>query len=137
MPRMNLLALLLVLSVIPCLASASDDGLKTTTMQKAQCAANLSHKTDIQSLRDGDRCEAYVRALKEEMDGELAWSDNAHTMLVQGTWQDGVTVDQLVLVFVKYVNDSPAELNKPARDVFHRSAENAGLYTYAQVAMGK
>ncbi len=117
--------------------AAAADGPKSAQAQKDQCDANLSHKTDAQNLRDGDRCFAYLRGVQEEMDGELTWADDrAHTKLVVGNWQDGVTTDQLVLVFVKYVNENPAELNKPAAAVFRRSAEAAGLYLYTPVTIG-
>lgn len=117
--------------------AAAADGPKSAQAQKTQCDANLSHKTDVQNLRDGDRCFAYIRGLQEEMDGELAWGDDNHTKLTVGSWQDGVSTDQLVLVFVKYVNENPAELNKPANAVFRRSSEAAGLYIYTPVTAGK
>jgi hypothetical protein len=123
----RLLALCFLLAATAVL-SAADDGPKSTSTQKSQCDALISKRQDVNGLRDGDRGYAYVRALIDEMDGELTWADSsAHTMLVKGTWQDGVTTDQLILVFVKYVNDNPAELNKPAREVFRRCAEGAGL----------
>jgi hypothetical protein len=72
------------------------------------------------------------------MAGELAWADDsAHTKLVVANWQDGVSTDQLIRVFVKYVSDNPAELNKPANAVIRRSAEASELYGYSAVAAGK
>ena len=41
-----------------------------------------------------------------------------------------VANDQLILVFVKYVNEDPAELNKAANGVIRRSVEAVGLVTF-------
>lgn len=75
------------------------------------------------------------------MAGELTWADESnHTKLVIGNWQDGVSTDQLIRVFVKYVNDNPdnpAELNKLANAVIRRSAEASELYSYSAAPAGK
>ena len=43
----------------------------------------------------------------------LAWGDGEpHKTLTVGNWQDRVTPDQAIRVFVKYANDNPALLNR-------------------------
>ncbi len=114
------------------------DGPKSAVAQRDQCNAWLDQRKDVNGLRDADRCYAYMRGVQEEMAGELAWADEgAHTRLVVGNWQDGVSTDQLTRVFVKYVNDNPAELNKPANAVIRRSAEASELYTYSSAPAAK
>jgi hypothetical protein len=100
---------------------------KTAAQQKQQCEAYLAD----QKTPAADICFAYARGMKDALDGALAWLDDTHKRFVIGTWADGVTVDQLVRVFVKFANDNPQLLNQPAPTVFRQSAEAANLYSYA------
>jgi hypothetical protein len=75
-------------------------------------------------------CAGYINGLSNEMIGELSWLDDTHKRVVIGNWQDGVTVKQEILIFVDYVNQNPATLNKPAVTVLRKSVEAAGIYTY-------
>jgi len=70
------------------------------------------------------------------MNAELNWANDAHKGLVVGHWQDGVTTGQTINVFMKFVNDNPATLNKPAIATFRQSVEAARLYAYSPVTIG-
>jgi hypothetical protein len=97
-------------------------------------AKNNGSKYDTADhLKIGVGCFAYVRGALDEMEGELTWGDDNHTKLVAGNWQDGVTADQMIMVLVKYANENPAVLNKPASAILRQSAEAAGLYIYSSV----
>ncbi len=108
------------------------DGPKSAQQQKNQCENGSGKNT-----RSNVGCFAYMRGVQEEMEGELAWGDDAHTKLTVGNWQNGVTTEQLISVFVKYADANPAELNKPATAVFRRSVEAAKLYVYTPVTNSK
>jgi hypothetical protein len=78
-----------------------------------------------------DRCQAFINGMSNEMIGELTWRDDTHKAVIIGNWEDGVTVKQEILIFVDFVNQNPALLNKPANVVFRQSVEAANIYTYA------
>ncbi|MGB8583157.1 MAG: Rap1a/Tai family immunity protein [Candidatus Sulfotelmatobacter sp.] len=125
----TILALLMVIVAACCFASAQGDTTipKTAAYHKQQCEAYIGQ----QRSSTADICIAYTRGMKDSMDGDLAWMDDTHKRVVVGTWADGVTVDQLIRVFVKFANDNPAMLNQSAVSVFRRSVEATNLYTYA------
>lgn len=115
-------------------AFAADDPLpKTTAAQKQQCDLYVAPTHDQKTDAQGNYCYAYIRGVKDAMDGDLAWADDTHKKIVIGNWADGVTADQLIRVFVKFVNENPEALNKPASITVRQSAEAAQLYSYATV----
>jgi hypothetical protein len=81
-------------------------------------------------LEFSQRCQSFIVGVSNEMIGELTWLDDTHRKVVVGNWDDGVTPKQEILVFVEFVNQNPALLNKPATSVFRQSVEAAGLYLY-------
>jgi len=87
----------------------------------------------IRKIENRARCLAFVNGMSNEMIGELSWLDDTHKRVVIGNFEDGVTVKQEILVFLDYVNQNPALLNKPATVVFRQSMEAAKLYNYATV----
>lgn len=115
------------------LVFADDDSQpKSASLQREQCAVYMAGKPN--NPKEAVRwtaCAAYARAIKDEMDGEMIWADDAHKNVIIGTWQNGVNWDQTVRVFFQYVEANPSELNKPARDVIRESAEKAGIYKYS------
>jgi hypothetical protein len=119
--------LLLSALMLACHLSFAEDGIKTAAQQKQQCEFYVSS----QKVPQADICFAYARGLKDAMDGDLSWLDDAHRNIGVGSWAEGVTVDQLVRVFVKFANENPALLNQSAFNVFRQSAEIAGLYTFS------
>jgi hypothetical protein len=128
----------ILLLVLTALGAAQDSGPKTAATQKQQCAFAVTYadhaaggQPTVDGLRQADRCEAFARGVKDALDGDLTWLDDAHKKMAVGTWADGVTTDQIVRVFVKFANDNPALLNKPAVQVIRQSAEQAGIYNYA------
>jgi hypothetical protein len=101
-------------------------------------AAKAAGKYDTADhLKQGEGCFTYIKGIVDEMEGELAWGDDNHTKLVTGGWPDGgIATDQALRVFVKYANDNPVTLNKPATTILRQSVEAAGLYTYTPVTIG-
>jgi hypothetical protein len=101
-------------------------------------AAKSTGKCDTADhLKQGEGCFTYIKGVVDEMEGELAWGDDSHTKLVMGNWSGGgIATDQALRVFVKYANDNPITLNKPATAVLRQSMEAAGLYVYSPVAIG-
>jgi Ssp1 endopeptidase immunity protein Rap1a len=95
---------------------------KSAATEKQQCSDKASR----------DLCFAYARGVKDVMDGDLAWDGDEHKKILLGSWTDGVTVDQIVLAFLKFANDNPAAMNQPAAAIFRQSAEAAKLYTYSE-----
>jgi hypothetical protein len=96
--------------------------LEAMTMSAVQ---ELVHKFTF-----ADRCAAFVNGASSEMFGELSWLDETHKKIVVGNWEDGVSNSQEIRIFVEYVNQNPALLNKPAVEVLRKSLEAAGIYTY-------
>jgi hypothetical protein len=128
---MKTVAFVLLLSGV--VAFAEDTAPKTASAQRDQCEHYITRPTSNPPIQWGNICEAYTRGVKDEMDGELQWMDAAHKTVVIGKWQDGVTVDQLIRVFMGFIDKNPAQLNKPARDVIRQSAEAANIYLYSPV----
>jgi Rap1a immunity proteins len=121
-----------------CQAASNPSAQQVTT----GCAAFIAGKTNgkydtVAHLQQGESCQAYIKGVIDEMHGELAWGDDAHTKLVVGDWPNGIGTEQAVRVFVKYANDNPITLNQSATAVFRQSMEAAELYTYAAVTVGK
>src|ERR1700677_671478 len=77
-----------------------------------------------------DRCQAFINGVSNEMIGELSWLDDTHKRVLVGNWEDGVTVKQEIMIFLDYVSQNPALMNKPAVATFRKSVEAAGIYTY-------
>lgn len=127
-------AILATVFVLALCTFAQDDDTKpkATSKERDQCnlyvAGGPAH--DAREVNMRAACFAYARGVRDEMDGELNWSDDTRKKVVIGHWQDGVTVDQIIRVFLDYVGKNPAQLNKPVRDVIRQSAEQAGIYTY-------
>jgi hypothetical protein len=115
-------------------AIGQDDAPKSTAAEKHHCDSYvLPERTTSQQSWEHDVCIAYLRGMKDVMEGELAWQSSTSKTIVVGNWAEGVTTDQLVRVFVKFVNANPETLNKPAIETLRQSAEAASLYTYAPV----
>ena len=74
-----------------------------------------------------NRCIGFVAGYMDEAAGEL--QRDKDNKLSTGNWQN-VTADQVIRVFVKYVNANPEALNKAAVFVLWYSAYKAGLYAY-------
>jgi len=130
---MKTILAILVLGMGCHLAKAED--AKTAAMQKEHCeqylALRSSARTTQRQVEASNWCFAYLRGMKDVMDGDLAWSDDLHKQVVVGVWSDGVSLDQLIRVFVNYAKGNPEKLNQSAFAVFRQSVEAAGLYTYA------
>lgn len=133
------IAILLLLIATPAIAQNETEPKatepKTTSAQRDHCNAYLAPVDRGQPgwqmrVLSRNLCMSYTRGVKDEMDGEIQWVDSAHKKVVVGNWQAGVTVDQLVRVFMDYVAKNPSELDKPARDVIRESAEGANIYKY-------
>ena len=124
---MKALALLILVFAATIPVMADDDGPKAAATQRDQCRFYLAHATD--RLMSGNICEAYTRGVKDEMAGEV--SLDANHKPVTGVWRDGVTTDQVVRVFMQYLDKNPAQLNKPAATAIRQSAETSGIYTYS------
>lgn len=77
-----------------------------------------------------NRCIGFVAGYMDEATGEL--QRDKHNKLSTGNWQN-VNADQVIRVFVKYVNANPETLNKSAVFVLWYSAYKAGLYAYTPV----
>lgn len=88
-------------------------------------------KEFTEKLRFGDRCASFFTGVSNEMIGEPSWLDDTHKKVVIGNWEDKVTIKQEILIFLDYVNQNPAVLNKPANQILRKSVEAAGIYTYA------
>jgi hypothetical protein len=120
------------------LASAADPVRRTDAL-KSSCdtylaGTDVSGKHNFANTNDalaGMNCRAYIGGLEDEMEGELGWPDDTHKKVVIGSWQDGVTTDQIVRVFADYVDKNPASLNKGANATLRQSVEAVGLYSYA------
>jgi hypothetical protein len=119
------------------LANAAATGQTPTERIKGYCdnwiAAEETPPHAIEAIRFTDRCQAFINGVSNEMIGELSWLDDVHKRVVVGNWEDGVTVKQEILIFVDYVNQNPAALNKPATQTLRKSVEAAGIYSYAPV----
>jgi hypothetical protein len=134
-------AILIVLVIgISCQIANAEDA-KSAALQKEHCESYVAIHSGAQvtpRLADaGNWCFAYMRGMKDAMDGDLGWLDDLHKQVVVGAWADGVTVDQLIRVFVKYANSNPEKLNQSAVVVFRESVEAANLYTYTPATAGK
>jgi hypothetical protein len=112
-------------------AFAEDAGPKSAATQGDHCQGYIHRPAINPPIQWGNVCEAYTRGVKDEMDGELQFLDATRKSIVIGKWQDGVTTDQLIRVFLDYVDKNPAQLNKPARDVIRQSAEASNIYSYS------
>jgi hypothetical protein len=136
---MKTILAILVLGIGCHIAKAED--AKTAALQKEHCeqylAIGSSAKTTQRPVEASSWCFAYLRGMKDVMDGYLAWSDDLHKQVVVGVWSDGVSVDQLIRVFVNYAKGNPEKLNQSAFAVFRQSVEAAGLYTYAPADVRK
>ena len=57
--------------------------------------------------------------------------ENVSCANIRVVWhtKKGVKTAQMIEVFVKYVNDHPENLNKPANEVLFASAVQGGLYS--------
>jgi hypothetical protein len=130
---MKTILAILVLGIGCHLAKAED--AKTAALQKDHCeqyvAARSGARGTQRQTEASNWCFAYLRGMKDAMDGDLSWADDLHKQVVLGVWSDNVSVDQLIRVFLKYANANPEKLNQSAYSVFRQSVEAAGLYTYA------
>jgi len=132
MKTTKILATLLLLAPILGAQDNEPKTAKTAAQQRQQCASYmLDQKDNPKQTFEATVCYAYVRGVKDALDGAPAWLDETHKHIVMGTWQDGVTADQAIRVFEQFANDNPALLNKSAVQVIRQSAEQAGIYTYA------
>jgi hypothetical protein len=130
---MKKFGLLFVSAATLTFAQVASAQMKTETV-KAMCDAQIAAMSASKPVDRG--CGNFMQGVKDEMDGELSWADDAHRALAVGNWQDGVSLGQIIKVFMKYVNDNPATLNKPAIAVLRQSVEAVGLYTYTPVTVG-
>jgi len=116
------LILLVGLSGMAVAGTTSD--LQTICNHYAMAPASADFSNDTTSVA----CFMYVRGVAEEMAGEIVISpDNKY---VVGLWADGVSNDQVIRVFIKYVAANPETLNKPAFFIVRYAAVAAGLYSY-------
>ncbi len=77
-------------------------------------------------------CAGYVIAFREMEDGYTVQA--ADGTVSQYSWADGVTPDQVIRVFVRYVNDHPEFLNKSAIETLLRATGDMGLRTGGPLA---
>jgi len=146
MPRRKFAATMLFLGSALCAAHGAASGKVSTEVLKTACdtwvnwqdevpVANQLTQEEINRVSRQreyiERCKGLTTGISNEMIGELSWLDDTHKKVVIGNWENGVTMKQIILVFVDYVSQNPATLNKPANEIIRRAAENVGLYTYA------
>jgi CTP:molybdopterin cytidylyltransferase MocA len=77
-------------------------------------------------------CAGYVLAFTQMEEGYTVQTTDGP--VYQYSWADGVTADQVIRVFVKYVNDHPELLNKSAIETLLRATGDTGLRTGASLA---
>lgn len=92
----------LVLAVA-CQFAAAQAAAPAQTAKKAcdvwiSATNNGNYGGNIDRLKAGEACATYIRGVKDEMEGELAWGDDSHTKLIVGNWEDGVTTEQAIRV---------------------------------------
>jgi Ssp1 endopeptidase immunity protein Rap1a len=127
MMKACLITLAIGLSTLTALAQ---EGLTKTQELKNDCDAYVAvqDQHDDGQARAADRCLAFVDGVMDESTGEMFFEDDTRTALVIGTWQ-GVTLNQQIRVFIKYVNANPGVMSKPAVQVMLKSAAAAKLYS--------
>ena len=114
---------------------ASAQYVDSSTMRD-QCITYIAQKDNgkttwdgIQQATEAMNCLGFANGFMDEAIGEIvpdvAGSDN----FVVGYWGT-IKPDQLIRVFVKYVNANPELLNQPAVIVMRKCAVQAGLYTF-------
>lgn len=135
----TILALLLLLAATR-FAVGAMTAIRSTQTIKDDCDVwvadqgqlpEMTNETRVQKAAHGTACAAYINGISNEMIGEITWRDSTHRGFIIGNFEDNVTLKQEILVFVDFVNQNPALLNKPATLVFRQSMEAANLYTYA------
>jgi hypothetical protein len=127
----KLLTICLLLAPLAAAQDSEPKTPKTAAQQRQQCASYmLDQKDNAKQIFEHNVCYAYARGVKDAMDGTPAWLDETHKHIAIGSWQEGVTVDQIIRVFEQFASDNPALLNKTAVQVIRQSAEQANLYTY-------
>jgi|ERR1700733_6473132 len=131
---MKNVGLLIVFAASLSFTQAAPIQMKTETV-KTMCDVQIAAMAAAKAVDRG--CGNFIQGVKEEMGGELSWADDTHKALALGNWQEGVSLGQTIKVFMKYVNDNPATLNKPAVVTFRQSVEAAGLYTYAPLSIAQ
>jgi hypothetical protein len=128
-----LIALLFLLCVSPVFATTAD---VVATDCKAYIAGQDNGKTTYDNFEQGiqaNRCLGYIAGFVDESTYELFFVDEAHVKTAKGQWQQNTKVDQVIRVFVKYVQANPETLNKEAVDILRLSAVKAGIYIYVTV----
>ena len=118
----TILAILVVL--IGCHIATAEEA-KTAALQKEHCeqyaAARSGARGSQRQAEAGSWCFAYLRGMKDAMDGDLSWADDLHKQVVVGVWSDNVSVDQLIRVFLKYANANPENSINPHMPSFARA----------------
>jgi len=129
----------ILLSVICVLIGvAHAETMRTDVLQKECDVAvrfepgEIPHMTIAQLAAD-TTCMAYIKGFLDESQGEILPATDTGKFKM-GEWQD-VDAMQLAKVFVKYVNENPARLNKPATGSLMWSAFSAGLYKLSPYKM--
>jgi hypothetical protein len=97
---------------------------------------STSHVSTIQAS-DAGLCEGYIVALMEQvsLSPVLDIADGVsgpNGKFIIGTWGEAVTTDQVTKVFIKFVNDQPQWLDKPAYLVIEKACMDEGLLTNKQ-----
>jgi hypothetical protein len=125
-------------------AWGQDVHVKTTSQIKPWCDAYLAlesapHVSPIQA-GDGGMCEGYIVGLMEQvsLSPVLDITEGADGVSVPngkfllGTWGEAVTAEQVTRVFIKFVNDQPQWLDKPAYLTIEKACMDSGLIAYKQ-----
>jgi hypothetical protein len=127
--QIGLIALGILLSTM---CHARDVQVRTVSQVKPWCVSYIelestSHVNPTQGM-DAGLCEGYIMGIMEH----LSVTPEAHpdgTFQI-GTWEATVTIDQVTRVFVKFVNDQPQWLDKPAYLTIEKACTDNGLLTY-------
>jgi hypothetical protein len=81
-----------------------------------------------------NRCLGYVKGMADEMAGEIfiGTVGTPSGTVYTGQWNGSGDINQVIRVFVKYVNEHPDMLDKEISLVFRTSVDSIGLYTYTK-----
>lgn len=125
--RQYAVAVLIMLTSLLSHASIKAETLMTDCKAYVQAQDNGKPNYDSKAQEDSSNiCIGFVSGYMEEAAGELIL-DKAHNRLQTCDWQN-VNTNQVIRVFVKFVDATPELLNKEAVVVLWASSIKAGAY---------